>query len=258
MQIEAQEKLVGEQTLSNAAKVQEFEERMDRAVSYFEAELSPHGKEYLTTLLKDKSGRDFSKISDQMALEAMEPKMEVLYKELNTKDAGAPGDVMSRLHPKQVQQVNIEFGRWHDERGVGVHVALDGSGAKATLAGEEMFVNGAVSQLTELFRQQRPRARWMRSPWFLVPFGIVASIGLTSILVQLIHPGNSSSASWWTPIAAPLFFWGLWEGMRWLVPAFELIPPGKKSRSQWAFAAVGAVALSVVASFVYGAMTGSS
>lgn len=257
MQVEAQEKLVAEQTRSNAAKVKDFEERMDLAVSYFESDLSPHGKEYLETLLKDKPGTDFSKISDQMALEAMEPKMEVLYKELNTKDAGSPDDVMSRLHPKQVQQVSIEFGRWHDERGVGVHVALDGSGAKATLAGEEMFVNGAVSQLTELFRQQRPKAGWMRSPWFLVPFGIMTSIALTSILVQLFHPGNFTNASWWTPIAAPVIFWGFWEGMRWLVPAFELIPPGKKSRSQWAFAAIGAVSFSVIASFVYGAMTSS-
>ncbi|MCZ9884845.1 hypothetical protein NFJ07_23955, partial [Arthrobacter sp. B2a2-09] len=37
----------------------------------------------------------------------------------------------------------------------------------------------------------------------------------------------------------------------WLVPTFELIPAGHKSKSQWALGVVGTIAVSLIASGLY-------
>ncbi len=243
--------LLAEQAEGKAARRLAFEQQMDSAAALFEEDLKDHNKKYLASLLKDAQTNDYARMTEQIALKAMTPKLEVTYKELNTKDSGSPDDVMHRLHVKQVAKVSVEFGRVYGSDEVGALLTLDERGAQVTVAGDEMFVNAAVSRFKELFRQQRPRLWWLRSPWFLVPFAVVAALSVVMLLVNWLYPHNPGDAAWWTSMAAITIFYGQWFGIRWLVPTFELIPAGHKSKSQWALGVVGTIAVSLIASGLY-------
>lgn len=252
LQSEAKEKLAASHSENRKAERLEHEERMNRAVALFnDDELKPGSRETLAYYLKDEKAGYFN-ISDQMAMEAMTSLMTVMYKEMDTKDSGEPNEVLARMHVKQVREIELQYGRSYDADGSGMKITLDSDGARAVVAGDEMFVNGSINRLKEMFRQQRPSVWWMRTTAFLVPLILITTLGLVYSLVGWLHPESPGDAAWWTPFAGLVIFGTLWLGIKWLVPAFELVPQGKRSRSDAAIAAVVALLIGVGSSVVYG------
>lgn len=252
LQIEAREKLAALHEENRQVEKREHEERMDRVAALFKDDQFNSGnKDTLSYYLKDQTN-GYLNVSDQINMDKMNPLMTVTYKEFDTKDTGEPLEVLERMHVKQVREIELEYGRSHDTSGSGMRITLDSEGARAVVVGEEMFVNGSINRLKAIFRQQRPSVWWMRTTAFLVPLTFITTIGIVYSLVGWLHPTNPAHAAWWTPIAGSALFVVQWFGIRWLVPAFELVPAGKRSRSDAAIAAVVALLIGVGGSVIYG------
>lgn len=231
----------------------EHQERVEEALAEFKGDVSSSDVDVVRKVLKDPN-LVYRRVSEDLELERMSPEMEVLYQEFNTRDTGAPDEVMSRFHAEQVREIKLKFGTTFGPKDNGLSIVLSRLGAEGDVAGDEMYVTGAASRIKGALRRRRPWYWWLRSYWVLLPFTGVTTLALVGGAVGALYPTNSADSSWWTPVAIAALITGQCLILRWLIPAFELIGNGRKSRANWAFGVIGALILSVVGTVLSSAL----
>jgi hypothetical protein len=192
---------------------------------------------YLGADTREAAWSNREQFDEQRALNSYDLSMTAVEQKLDHKVSGSPDDVMRMIDVSDLKTVSLAIGSVYsnDVEGVLIHFERDRGCTVKISSPRNEWVHVATGKLKPLLSKHRPPYWWLRQVRYsFLLFAVPLFAMLMALLVHGTHhpykSGELTVVSLAVMTVCCLIGAGIGEGVRNLLPAFELIEKGQKAK----------------------------